>query len=200
MPTNYPPTGPYGVVGGPLPHLSPNSSYARTLTSFPTPLGGAVTSPWTLSTGVPSQPKLVGNLTTNAQLIDCADAIHDLATLLSVTCNFTAQTHASLPAVQPSMFVERFNVSTGISSNLSSSAQQFAAIATVGAYNNGGNAVSFTYTCNQNNVIDKGIYRYMIVLVDESGANSIAGNLYWGFQLTYRMNAMLGDFTALWWP
>ena len=40
-------------------------------------------------------------------------------------------------------------------------------------------------TCNQNNVIDITQYQYDVTIVDENGANSIAGSNYWGLSTSY---------------
>lgn len=43
----------------------------------------------------------------------------------------------------------------------------------------------FTYTCDQNNVIDSSQYIYYMILTDEAGTSSVTLNNYIGFQLNY---------------
>lgn len=196
---NFPPAG---MVGGPLPSTSPSATFNRALVIPPSPYCGKLIAPWTVTNAQnPNAPALLGANTTTAQWIDIGDAVHDLATVLSVTCWMVAATHVSLPNPQPSMYIARSSVlGSGAITYLSSSPQQFAGFGTVGAYNNGGSPVSFTYNCNQNQVVDRSNYRYLIALIDENtGGGVLAGNQYFGFQIVYRMNASAGDFTSVWW-
>lgn len=49
---------------------------------------------------------------------------------------------------------------------------------------------SWTFTCNQANLIDRTQYSYYILLTDEYGTNSLAGNVYFGFILNYTVTDM----------
>jgi hypothetical protein len=57
------------------------------------------------------------------------------------------------------------------------------------AWYDGSALQQLTYTCNQNNVIATGTL-YFIQLVDENGANSIAGDIYYGITLNYTVANM----------
>lgn len=55
----------------------------------------------------------------------------------------------------------------------------------VPTYENGSLTQSFTYTCDQNNVIDTTNYVYFLGIRDEIGANAKPGNQYFSIQLNY---------------
>lgn len=99
--------------------------------------------------------------------------------------------HANVPAVFPSFNVLRKTL-PGIGASASptvvslSGGGQVSFIAGSGAaWYAGGLVQQISFTCNQNNVIDESAYSYSISMFDESGANSIAGNIFYGAYLVY---------------
>lgn len=122
------------------------------------------------------------------------DFLHQGATLAGLYLIFGVQnSHTDVPGILPTMGVFRFPIGPGVSA---SSAQQLysggsgfqtfgtspaspsSPPATGADWYNGGNNQAFGFIPNQNNVIDHSSYVYTIVLSDETGSNSIAGN-YW---------------------
>ena len=107
------------------------------------------------------------------------------STLNSVSVYFSVTNGhiGGLPAVYPSLAIYRVPLSrtyaTVTKSALSTTAQQFFPGDALYA---SGDQLVMTYTCNQNNVIDKTQYVYYVSLVDESGTNAEAGNIYLGIQ------------------
>jgi hypothetical protein len=113
------------------------------------------------------------------------------ATLSSVSCAITPNAaHSSLPTILPTISVKRslINVSGAFSILPLSSTdpQSFTpSPGTVAAWTDSGNVQQLTYNCNQNNVIDTAHYIYYVVIVDENGSGSLAGNTYYGLTLNY---------------
>jgi hypothetical protein len=106
------------------------------------------------------------------------------ATLETVTLKFSiAGSHGALPAVFPQMRVIAIdgqgNVMPMGSGTLFDAGgfHAITAVSTSAAYNALVNA-TFVYTCSQNNVIDRSKYTYWLEIIEESGANSIAGNVF----------------------
>jgi len=115
--------------------------------------------------------------------------LHNGATLASVTV-FISVTgpHSGVPAVLPSIAVVRYLTSGAISAQAlaSSSPQSFTpAPGTAAAWDDTNQIQGLLYTCNQNNVIDTTQYHYGAVVIDENGANAVAGNKYIGVLYTY---------------
>lgn len=164
---------------------------ARTRTLiYPCSILGAVTSPWTTQ-----QTWIIGNATTAVQYL-MLPLQHNRATLSTVTVTLIVQgPHGSLPAALPTIGIRRISPIfgwNGIPVELSTTAVQSPTPATAAAWDDAGNAQQWTYVCNQNNVIDTTQFVYYAYLTDESGANSVAGNKYYGLTLSYSNIADLG--------
>jgi hypothetical protein len=116
---------------------------------------------------------------------------HDGATLDSVTVTFAVTgTHSAVPANLPAITVQRFHLAPGSSYFLGedlsvTSSQGPPTPASGSAWDNSHLTQSFTYTCDQNNVIDNASYVYVISLIDEHGTDSVAGNTYVGVTAAY---------------
>jgi len=114
------------------------------------------------------------------------DTVHDGATIASVILYFKIQTgHGAMPATLPKLSVIRVDLTTGAVGVTLSSADVGTGLAissavAVGPYENGGAIQSFTYTVDQNALVDRSKYDYIVALDDEAGANAIAGNAYVG--------------------
>jgi hypothetical protein len=95
--------------------------------------------------------------------------------------------HASLPQVLPRFRVcavdSEGNVLPLRAVDSTTDADGFVQLPTPAsgaAYYNGGAVQSFTYTCNQHQIVDTSLYSYWIEIIEESGTNSLAGNTYSG--------------------
>lgn len=106
--------------------------------------------------------------------------LRDGATLDSVTLNFrVTSSHANVPAFLPQMFIERLDNIPGPGSpngsNLvihSGSPYYVAAPGSGAAWYAAGAFQSVTRNMSGYNVIDKSLYSYEMVFIDESGSNS----------------------------
>jgi hypothetical protein len=114
---------------------------------------------------------------------------HNGATIASITMFLGVVNHTAVPAVLPSMAVKRNTIVNNGTYNpvdLSTTANQaFPTPASGAAWTDSNAQQSWTYTANQNNVVDRTQYNYWIQLTDENGSNSVAGNQYWGFIINY---------------
>lgn len=106
------------------------------------------------------------------------------ATLETVTLKFSiAGSHASLPAVFPQMRVIAIDgqgnvLPLGAGALFDAGGfHALTAVTTAAAYNALVNA-TLVYACSQNNVIDRSTYTYWLEIIEESGANAIAGNVF----------------------
>jgi hypothetical protein len=130
---------------------------------------------------------LIGGAVTN--IIDIpVTALINGATLSSVNIWMTVVAHSTVPAEMPSANLSRLLLNHGapVLDNLSSSVtESFPTPGSGSLYHDSGNVQFFTFTCNQNNVIDTSQYIYVLTLVDENGLNSVAGNAYYAFSLNY---------------
>lgn len=103
--------------------------------------------------------------------------------------------HASVPAVLPKIGVKRVNdadialvgaAPAGTVDLYSGGQATFVPTPGTGAsWYASGNKQTWSVTCDQNNVVDRTKYRYFIQLIDENGANSASGNLYYSFRINY---------------
>lgn len=117
------------------------------------------------------------------------DYVHDGSTISSIVFYFKIATgHGGLPAVFPKVSVARVDLTVGtggvtLNSTDAGGGLAVSAAGSVVAYEAGGAIQSFTYTCDQNNVVDRSKYVYLVTLVaDENGANSQGGNSWVGAQ------------------
>lgn len=121
------------------------------------------------------------------------------ATITLIKCRVTiTNAHASLPTTYPMMSVQRIDLATGGLVTFLKSTDAGAgvnetfvgAVSTpVGNYNANGN-ISFLYTPDQNNVVDRTLYSYVINVIDEAGGGAILGNLFIGFEITFTLPEM----------
>jgi hypothetical protein len=117
---------------------------------------------------------------------------HDGATLssVSVTLSVTGP-HSGVPTNLPAIEVIRLNINTGVAVVTNdflstSNPQSFTPTPGSGALWDASQLTQLlTYTCNQHNVIDHTKYAYFVIVIDENGSNSVAGNLYLGVTLNY---------------
>lgn len=113
-------------------------------------------------------------------------------TLTSVNLQMAVgQSHTSVPAVFPSLNVLRSTIpsiggspSPTVVSLASGGAVSFTA-STGSTWYAGGLVQQISLSCNQNNVIDESAYVYTVSLFDESGSNSLSGNIYYGAEAIY---------------
>ena len=132
---------------------------------------------------------------TNNTAIFSIPSPHDGATITQVDCVFAVgASHAAAPANRPKMDVFRVQDATVLgvapTSVLSLSSAGAATFPLPGAgtgadYYALGVLQGWSITCDQNNVVDRGKYRYGISLNDEFGTNSVAGNIYIHFVVHY---------------
>ena len=151
----------------------------------PTPLASG----WTSANG-----PIVGPATSVVQVLGLP-VVHNGATLTSVSITLIASgPHSSVPASLPSMQVFRQTLAASVFPNptfapalSTTSTQAFSPAPGSGsAWDNSGETQLLTYICNQNNVIDNTQYAYYVLLIDEHGSGSVAGNLYYGLQCSYQ--------------
>ncbi len=120
-----------------------------------------------------------------------AQELHDGATLSSVVVRFrVGAPHSAVPATRPSIAMARFGVggvSAGIGGLLYSAfGAEVTPVPTTGdGYYAGGAVQTITMPCDQNNAIDAGIYTYVVLLIDESGAGSVPGNIWHSIELHF---------------
>ena len=114
---------------------------------------------------------------TSSYFMAIDEHVVDGQTLSSVVASLKPAAHGALPAVMPRFGVIRMN-RTGTADLLLSTTFGYAVDASA-------SAAAFevthdvTFTPDQNNVIDRSLYSYALVFVNEGGANSAAnGDLY----------------------
>jgi hypothetical protein len=128
----------------------------------------------------------------NALLVDITPFLtrSDGRNVSRIACTFAVgQAHANVPANLPSigLYKTQSIVTTGVApaadvSLLAAGQSVFPAPGSGAAYYASGHLQSWTIVPDQNKVIDVNS-RYYIKLIDENGANSLAKNIYFGFQL-----------------
>lgn len=136
--------------------------------------GAMYAAAWTIALISLVRPYLRGNATSDIAVVPLDDFLQNGATLSRIDLTFAIGTsHGALPASQPSISIERYK-NDGTQSVLGSTTL---AAGTTGAYYNGGAEQTLSVT-GLTEVIDKTQYTYGAILIDENGANSIAGNAY----------------------
>lgn len=113
-------------------------------------------------------------------------------TLTSVNLQMAvANAHSNVPAVLPSFDVKRTTLpsaggsaSPTVVSLSTGGAVSFTASTGAGWYDSGV-VQQLAFTPNQFNVIDGSAFSYSLVLQDENGSNSIAGNIYFGAEMVF---------------
>lgn len=117
------------------------------------------------------------------------------ATLNSVTAYVRiVNSHVSLPTNGPGMSIQKIDPTTqGLTTFLNGADAgdgleiKLALPANVGLYNGLG-VTSWTYTCNQNNTIDKTADYYLVAVYDESGGGASSGNIFSGFSMSFTLS------------
>lgn len=121
------------------------------------------------------------------------------ATLTSIKARVRINNaHAGLPATNyPMMTVQRVDYATGGLTTFLKSTDAGAGVnesfvgapvVNVAAYNALGD-FEFTYTPDQNNVVDRTAYYYVVSVIDESGVNALSGNIFKGFKYTFDLSS-----------
>jgi hypothetical protein len=154
------------------------------------PLWGTTTG-WTEQTSFPQA--LVGPATSQFIPIPLTQVMGGQvngAALTTVTlCMIVAQSHSNVPATMPTLNILRASYapagSVGDVSLFSGGAQSIAAPGSGAAWYASGNVQQFTFTPNQDNVIDTSQYTYVLNLVDENGSGALSGNNYFWVLLTF---------------
>lgn len=92
-----------------------------------------------------------------------------------------------VPVNLPNMSIQRLNAATGVLTDFLNAADPiaFPTPGSEAAWYAAGAIQSWTYTCNQNNVVDRTLYHFLLAITDETGSNSVAGNLYYGYEATF---------------
>ena len=156
---------------------------------------GNLPSNWSTYFGGPYGAIYVPTTTSTQIVILEIPYLLDGQVLNSVTAymNITGTHSGGLPvslAHFPSLDVRRTNIVPGSvpGADISmATSPAYASASTISAYNA---LTSFTFTCTQGNTIDHTNYMYYMILKDEDGTNSQAGNIYYGFQLNYTVSNM----------
>jgi hypothetical protein len=199
---NTPPT----LDGSALPFVRSGTAWTRMLMFAPQPFGGTLSSSWlTRGPTLTAFPLLNGpGNNTDPQWVEIpGDCVHDLAVMTSLVVYISPNNaHTSLPTTYPAVNVVRYSTAANTFASLSSTgASVFPTAGSVGAYNAPNQ--SWTFTPNQNNIIDKSLYKYLLYFVDENGGGAIPNNLYQGVQVTYTLDSSAlagGGFGSLWFP
>lgn len=114
-------------------------------------------------------------------------AVHDGATLASVTIGFVVSVHADPPEVLPTfrpLAIDRAGTIYPLATATPGGVVPFSPNPATGvAWHNGGNAQTFTITCdspgaNPRVVVDRSKYAYFVEVIDESGISYARGNGY----------------------
>lgn len=127
-----------------------------------------------------ASPQILGQQTLEVPL----NRLHNGATLASIFIAFAVgTTHSGVPANLPYFTVYRYQSLGGagpaVVQYLSTSAvQQPANPGSGSAWYNSGGIQYYQYVTDQNNVIDNTNWLYGLTIVDESGTNSLGGNIY----------------------
>lgn len=95
-----------------------------------------------------------------------------------------------VPANLPSISIQRLRASTGVLTDFLNAGDPVLftpAPANEAAWYAAGAIQSWTYTCTQNNLVDRTLYHFVMSITDETGANSVSGNLYYGYEATFTL-------------
>jgi hypothetical protein len=133
-----------------------------------------------------NSPPSLGGLVSSLPTKFYIPGLHQGSTLafIAVQCTII-NTHTGVPAVLPNLKVKRGHFFSSTVDDLSSTATQFFPTPGSLAIYNASSYVPISYTCNQNNVVDRTLYYYWLELTDENGANSITGNLYFAASVNF---------------
>lgn len=104
-------------------------------------------------------------------------ALHNGATLSAITITRNYPVRTTIPAVPPSIAINRTNVTTGF---------QDSVLASTVATGFSNSTASNTFAVSgPNNVIDTSTYFYELDITDESGAGAVAGTLWFSPRITF---------------
>ena len=170
--------GAISLEGGPTDFPACNPPRSRSVAIVPQV--PALASGWTLG-GALTNSSLIGSATSTIQHI-YMPGLHNGATLTSITMSMIVASHTGVPAIMPLVQVEITNLLTGAQSLVSGGAVPTPA--TGAAWTAGGALQTFTIG-GLGFVVDTTQNVYTLILVDENGSNSVAGNQYLGFVLNY---------------
>lgn len=141
---------------------------------------GAAASGWTIGLGT-----MTGPANGNVTALDTLVGPHQGATLSNVRIYLHVNgPHSQLPAVMPELQVHRRDLTSGGADVILG--DTIASAANAGAWD----ATTFwDIPCNLGgsgaNLVDRTKYVYYLLLVDENGTGSVAGNIYNGIVATY---------------
>ena len=97
--------------------------------------------------------------------------------------------HLTMPAAGPGIQLQRFTSSTALPVNLIPAGAIFMTLPLlVSTYESGGAIQSLLYTATQNNTAAaRSTQQFFLTVFDEGGGGTIAGNIFYGFDLTYTL-------------
>ena len=97
--------------------------------------------------------------------------------------------HGAVPTTGPGISLTRLTSSTGAVVALAPVTPLYMVVPlSVATYENGGAIQSLLYTATQNNTAAaRGTQQFFFTVVDEAGGGALAGNLFYGFDLTYTL-------------
>ena len=114
---------------------------------------------------------------------------HHGATLVSVTGNVVASALHNVGGAQPNSLpainVLRVGAAASAGLRAGNAAVAFSGPVTNVAWYNAGASQSWTYACNQLNVLDYTQYDYVVVVTDEFGANAFTNNVFSSLTFSY---------------
>lgn len=168
------------LTGGSTDYPTFSPSRTRTITASSRELAIGLATGWTPQSNIPI---LNAPATNVIQMLNLTRFMHHGATLSSLAVYLFTSVHTSLPTTFPGINVFAFPTGAGSALQMSSTGAQYAAPGSLAAWSN--LYTSWTYTANQNNVIDTTQYSYYALLTDENGANSVAGNQYYNLQFNF---------------
>jgi hypothetical protein len=120
-------------------------------------------------------------------VVDLGSGLHNGATLSSVDIFWKTAVHGSMPAVRMSARIMRSYVAEGdaVASNLDlyTGGFLFHTTGNITSYSN--KYQKLTFVCDTLNVIDTTQYRYALIIVNESGANSAANSVFTHVKFNY---------------
>lgn len=160
---------------------SPGTGWSYAFASGPALIGGATTNVLTIVLNSMLSGDVNGAKLSQAALIFSVTGTHvGLPTLPFFNIVRQPMNGGSSPGGAVSLFA-------GGTQSMGTTTGAWTAPASAGAWNASGNIQQFGVLPNQNNnPIDLTQYMYYVTIQDESGANSIAGNLYFAVKLTFQ--------------
>lgn len=125
--------------------------------------------------------QVTSGVTTTQSALCISDCLTNGATVNTVTMTVKGDAAlGALPALKPGMELVRVD-SAGNVQSLSSGGDVIASPASLADYKAG---VVVTFTCDQNNVVDKSLYLYVLIVHSEGAMNSVVGQQFYGLSAT----------------